>query len=108
MSNLPEHTVGQDVLPEHILKKTGEINSSSSEIESLTQLSPSLPEIITKASKFKRYNVPPEVQITHEVQVPNYKSRFDESERTGDSPSRTFQTMKISKSKKMFLSEKLS
>ena len=85
LSNLPEHIVGQDLLPEHILKRTGELES-----DTLDEPSPSLPEIINKSSQFKRYNVPPEVRITHGVQIPNYRSLSNEP----------FQTENLSESEK--------
>ena len=66
LSNLPDYLVGQQILPNHILKKTGLLNEVNEEknIE---------PEIINK-SKFKRYNVPPEVRITSDISLPQYRS----------------------------------
>lgn len=58
LMNLPEHLIGKDILPNHILKKTGEafvddkINDKEQEDDEL--------ELV----QFKRYNLPAEIQIT--------------------------------------------
>jgi len=75
LSNLPEHLVGNEILPEHILKKTGEAydpyrqdtESSTKKVYTVTQPD-NLPIILNNASKFKRYQIPPEVRITHSQQ----------------------------------------
>ena len=62
LMNLPEHLVGQDLLPDHILKKMGTAADSSEDYPgeeiSLTD------EELDSASKYKRYHIPPEIQIT--------------------------------------------
>ena len=56
--NLPEHLIGKDILPNHILKKTGEafvddkVADNEQEDDEL--------ELV----QFKRYNLPAEIQIT--------------------------------------------
>ena len=56
--NLPEHLIGKDILPNHILKKTreafvdDEITDNDQEDDEL--------ELV----QFKRYNLPAEIQIT--------------------------------------------
>eukprot|EP00090_Calanus_glacialis_P004778 TRINITY_DN13582_c0_g1_i1.p1 TRINITY_DN13582_c0_g1~~TRINITY_DN13582_c0_g1_i1.p1 ORF type:complete len:1386 (+),score=289.54 TRINITY_DN13582_c0_g1_i1:332-4489(+) len=75
LSNLPEHLVGNEILPQHILKKTGEAydplnpdtESSTRKVFTVTQPD-NLPIILNNASKFKRYQIPPEVRITHNQQ----------------------------------------
>jgi hypothetical protein len=75
LSNLPEHLVGNEILPKHILKKTGEAydphrqdsESSTNKVFTVTQPD-TVPIILNNASKFKRYQIPPEVQITHSQQ----------------------------------------
>jgi len=75
LSNLPEHLVGNEILPEHILKKTGEAfeavnedsESTTRKVFTVTQPD-TIPIILNNASKFKRYQIPPEVQITHNQQ----------------------------------------
>jgi len=77
LSNLPEHLVGNEILPGHILKKTGEAydplnlltESSTRKVFTVTQPD-NLPVILNNASKFKRYQIPPEVRITHNQQLP--------------------------------------
>ena len=57
--NLPEHLIGKDILPNHILKRTGEafvddkINDNEQEEDDELEL-----------VQFKRYNLPAEIQIT--------------------------------------------
>ena len=70
LSNLPEHLIGQHILPDHILKRTGELSEDANEINTEDSLKP---EILNK-SKFKRYNVPPEIIITNEMNLPQYRS----------------------------------
>ena len=59
--NLPEHLIGKEILPDHILKRTGEafddeqIELNDADGENLT---------IVKGSDYKRYNLPAEIQIT--------------------------------------------
>ena len=68
LSNLPTHLVGNHILPEHILKRTGELAAAEdkNEVEAMfaSTTTTVLPKIVSK-SKFKRYHVPPEVRITH-------------------------------------------
>ena len=58
LMNLPEHLIGKDILPNHILKRTGEafvddkIDDNEQEDDEL--------ELV----QFKRYNLPAEIQIT--------------------------------------------
>ncbi len=56
LSNLPEHLVGNEILPEHILKKTGELFSEPEREETST------------SKVFLRYHVPPEVRVRSKVQ----------------------------------------
>ena len=63
LQNLPEHLVGRDILPNHILKKMGEAYVDD-ERDQVTENDPAA-ELIVNKSKFKRYHLPPEVQITH-------------------------------------------
>ena len=56
--NLPEHLIGKDILPNHILKKTGEAFVED-EITDNDQEDDEL-ELV----QFKRYNLPAEIQIT--------------------------------------------
>ena len=84
LSNLPEYLVGQDILPEHILKKSGlqyEDGDATANLDSINannviinkNSADSRPQIVNK-SKFKRYNVPPEVRITSDLSLPQYRS----------------------------------
>lgn len=52
LSGLPEHLQGNQLLPEHLLKRTGSVDPTEE----------SLPALVNK-SKFRRYHVPPEVRI---------------------------------------------
>ena len=79
LSNIPEHLAGKQILPEHILKKTGEAVEESTEAASL-------PTLLNK-SKFRRYNVPPEVRITHGVSLPEGRS-FPDKEATENQASK--------------------
>ena len=58
LMNLPEHLIGKDILPNHILKKTGEAFVDD-EITDNDQEDDEL-ELV----QFKRYNLPAEIQIT--------------------------------------------
>ena len=58
LMNLPEHLIGKDILPNHILKKTGEAFVDD-EITDIDQEDDEL-ELV----QFKRYNLPAEIQIT--------------------------------------------
>ena len=58
LMNLPEHLIGKEILPNHILKKTGEALVDD-EIADTEQEDDDL-ELVT----FKRYNLPAEIQIT--------------------------------------------
>ena len=64
LENLPEYLVGKDILPNHILKKTGEAFVDDYDSTEDADESLDTSNIINK-SKFKRYHLPPEVQITH-------------------------------------------
>ena len=62
LMNLPEHLVGQDLLPDHILKKMG---TAADTFEDYTGEEMSATgEELDPASKYKRYHIPPEIQIT--------------------------------------------
>ena len=102
LSNLPEHLVGNDILPEHILrKKMGEIQETikklvaeqekdekeggeEEEEEHTSDLQlvndrklfvvTGIPNLETKL-KFRRYQLPPEVRITSKVSMPKYEKR---------------------------------
>ena len=66
LENLPEYLVGKDILPNHILKKTGEafVDDYESTNDEVQDTAVDASNIVNK-SKFKRYHLPPEVQITH-------------------------------------------
>jgi len=60
LMNLPEHLLGKEILPNHILKKMGKVatdedSSDYSDVSDEDQ----------NSSKYKRYHIPPEIQITH-------------------------------------------
>ena len=65
LMNLPEHLVGNEILPQHILKRAGE-PAAESEAGAVTLNSGAAPVIINNASKFRRYQIPPEVRVTHD------------------------------------------
>ena len=64
--NLPEHLLGQEILPNHILKKMGSVPTDeilhdySDEEGDVSEEDP----LLLNSSKYKRYHLPPEVQIT--------------------------------------------
>ena len=58
LMNLPEHLIGSDILPSHILKKTGE--ALVDDEVAVKETDDSELELV----QFKRYNLPPEIQIT--------------------------------------------
>ena len=58
--NLPEHLIGKDILPNHILKKTGEAFDD----ELFDASGGGAEGELAHSSEFKRYNLPPEIQIT--------------------------------------------
>ena len=60
LMNLPEHLVGQELLPDHILKKMGTAADTSEDYpgEEISD------EELESDSKYKRYHIPPEIQIT--------------------------------------------
>lgn len=64
--NLPEHLLGQEILPNHILKKMGSVPTDeilhdySDEERDVSEEDP----LLLNSSKYKRYHLPPEVQIT--------------------------------------------
>ena len=80
--NLPEHLIGKEILPDHILKRTGvalDDDQYDVEDEDLT---------IVKASDYKRYNLPAEIQITSGSPFRNGKeieTGSDEIEKKSDS-----------------------
>ena len=103
LSNLPEHLVGNDILPEHILrKKMGEIQETikklvaeqekdekeggeeeeeeehNSDLQLVNNKNvfvvTGIPNLETKL-KFRRYQLPPEVRITSKVSMPKYEKR---------------------------------
>ena len=59
--NLPEHLIGKEILPDHILKRTGEAFDDD-QIDLADDYDENLS--IVKASDYKRYNLPAEIQIT--------------------------------------------
>ena len=64
LMNLPEHLVGQELLPDHILKKMGTA-ADTFEDYAEEEMSASDEELeLDSASKYKRYHIPPEIQIT--------------------------------------------
>ena len=68
--NLPEHLIGQDILPNHILKKTGEALVDNDE-----EL-----DIVHPESEYKRYNLPAEIQVTRGSSFRNGKEMEAEVE----------------------------
>ena len=65
LMNLPEHLVGQELLPDHILKKMGTAADTFEDYAEGEEMSATDEEqILDSASKYKRYHIPPEIQIT--------------------------------------------
>ena len=63
LMNLPEHLVGQELLPDHILKKMGTAADTFDYADE--EMSVTDEEVmLDNASKYKRYHIPPEIQIT--------------------------------------------
>ena len=56
LMNLPEHLLGKEILPNHIMKKMGTVATDEEADEE---------ELLENSSKYKRYHIPPEIQITH-------------------------------------------
>ena len=64
LMNLPEHLVGQELLPNHILKKMGTAAGAFDDYSEEEMSTTDEEEMLDKASKYKRYHIPPEIQIT--------------------------------------------
>jgi len=85
LMNLPEHLIGKEILPDHILKRTGE-PFDDDQIELADDYDENLS--IVKASDYKRYNLPAEIQITSgspfrngkEIETGSDKSQESDSE----------------------------
>ena len=64
--NLPEHLLGKEILPNHIIKRMGSLATDeilhdySDDETSETEED----NLLANSSKYKRYHLPPEIQVT--------------------------------------------
>ena len=64
LMNLPEHLVGQELLPDHIIKKMGTAADTFEDYADEEMSVTDEEAMLDNASKYKRYHIPPEIQIT--------------------------------------------
>ena len=70
LMNLPEHLLGKEILPNHIIKRMGnlatdEILHEYSDDYSDDEMGGNEEDnLLANSSKYKRYHLPPEIQIT--------------------------------------------